>query len=162
MNISSQSAPKKSHSQAKQLTTAAAAWKPQQSSASSEMLQAVSELQGVSSKWLKLGSKLNLDHGQLEHIGKVNYTDPNKCLEDVLESVMTGESSVPWKKICKALKSDVVDEKLLAKSLEKKYCSTTSLYIQKERECFMCVGVFKGGRGGCHAKMKILLYKNYL
>ena len=38
-----------------------------------------------------------------------------------------------------ALKSDVVDEKLLAKKLKKKYCSTTS---QKERECFMCVGVY--------------------
>ena len=91
VQISSQSAPKKSHSQAKRLTTAVAAWKPEQSSDSSEMLQAVSELQGISSKWFKFGSTLNIDRGQLEHIGKVNYTDPNKCLEGVLESVMTGE-----------------------------------------------------------------------
>ena len=148
----SESSPKKSHSQAKLLTTASEPGKPQKSSVSLEKLQAVSELQGVSSKWYKIGSKLKIDRGQLDHIGKVNYTDPNKCLEDMLESVMTEDASVPWKKICKALKSDVVDEKLLAKNLKKKYCSTT---IQKEREYLMCIGILKGG---CRTKMRKLLY----
>ena len=100
-----------------------------QSSIWSETLKA--ELKGVSAKWHKLGSQLKIDFVQLDYIRKVNSNDSEKCLSGVLETLISGKTSSPWKKLCKALESDIIGEKSLSEHLKRKYGATNVKIVQK-------------------------------
>lgn len=96
-----------------------------------EVLQA--ELKDISAKWYKLGSQLKIDFVQLEHIRKMNSNNPEKCLYSVLEEFMVGKTSAPWKKLCKALKSDIIGESSLSEHLKRKY-GAANVNIQQKGE----------------------------
>ena len=109
--------------------TAVSAAGQKQSSIWSETLKA--ELKGVSAKWHKLGSQLKIDFVQLNYIRKVNSNDSEKCLSGVLETLISGKTSSPWKKLCKALESDIIGEKSLSEHLKRKYGATNVKIVQK-------------------------------
>ena len=79
------------------------------------------ELKGISTKWHKLGGVLKI--GQLEEIRKINGNDPDKCLYALLKELVGIKGGSPYKKLCKALESDIVSERALAESLKSRYGS---------------------------------------
>ena len=80
-----------------------------------------SELKGISSKWHKLGSVLKI--GQLEEIRALNGNIPEKCLYALLKELVGIKGGSPYKKLCKALESDIVGEKSLVERLRSTYGS---------------------------------------
>ena len=81
-----------------------------------------SELRGISIKWHKLGGVLKI--GQLEEIRKLNGNDPDRCLYALLKELVGIKGGSPYKKLCKALESDIISEKSLVENLKSKYGST--------------------------------------
>ena len=61
---------------------------------------------------------------QLEEIRKVNGNDPDKCLYALLKELVGIKGGSPYKKLCKALESDIIGERALAEGLKSRYGSS--------------------------------------
>lgn len=81
-----------------------------------------SELKGISTKWHKLGSVLKI--GQLDEIRTINRNYPDSCLYALLKELVGIKGGSPYKKLCKALESDIIGEKALVERLKSRYGST--------------------------------------
>ena len=62
--------------------------------------------------------------GQLEEIRTTNKNDPDRCMYALLKELVGIKGGSPYKKLCKALESDIISEKALAEGLKSKYGST--------------------------------------
>ena len=80
-----------------------------------------SELKGISTKWHKLGGVLKI--GQLEEIRAVNGNNPERCLYALLKELVGIKGGSLYKKLCKALESDIISEKSLMERLRSTYGS---------------------------------------
>ncbi len=80
-----------------------------------------SELKGISAKWHKLGGLLKI--GQLEKIRALNGNNPERCLYALLKEFVGMKGGSPYKKLCKALESDIISEKSLVERLRSTYGS---------------------------------------
>jgi hypothetical protein len=80
-----------------------------------------SDLKSISMKWHKLGGVLKIS--QLEDIRTMNRNDPERCMYALLKELVGIKGGSPYKKLCKALESDIVSEKALAEGLKSKYGS---------------------------------------
>ena len=94
----------------------------QKSSSSVSVDTLYSELKSISTKWHKLGGVLKID--QLEEIRTMNKNDPDRCMYALLKDLVGIKGGSPYKKLCKALESDIINEKALAEGLKSKYGST--------------------------------------
>ena len=94
----------------------------QKSSSSVSVDALYSELKSISIKWHKLGGVLKI--GQLEEIRTTNRNDPDRCMYALLKELVGIKGGSPYKKLCKALESDIISEKALAEGLKSKYGSS--------------------------------------
>ena len=94
----------------------------QKSSSSVSVDMLYSELKSISTKWHKLGGVLKI--GQLEEIRATNKNDPDRCMYALLKELVGIKGGSPYKKLCKALESDIISEKALAEGLKRKYGSS--------------------------------------
>ena len=72
-------------------------------------------------KWYDLGIQLRVDMSTLDCI-KVQYSDPREQLREVVKAWLTSIENRTWGAMIAALKSPVIDEALLARELQQKYC----------------------------------------
>ena len=80
-----------------------------------------SELKGICAKWHKLGAVLKINYDHLEEIRKSNGNNSERCLYALLKELVGIKGGCPYKKLCKALESDIVSERALVESLKSKY-----------------------------------------
>ena len=106
-----------------------------QKSSSVSVYTLYSELKGISVKWHKLGSILKI--GQLEEIRVGNRNDPDRCLYALLKELVGIKGRSPYKKLCKALESDIISEKALSEGLKSKYGNTHIRITLKGEQCFI-------------------------
>ena len=73
-------------------------------------------------KWYIIGTKLNFSRRRLNTILNEQKNSPDKCLTILCEEWVNSSPDARWPAVLNALQSDLVDEKELASSLERKYC----------------------------------------
>ena len=76
----------------------------------------------VASKWMDLGIKLEMKRSTLLIVEKDHPNDQVRCLSDMLHRLIR-KRKVEWRNITEALRSDTLDEGVLATDLEEKYHS---------------------------------------
>ena len=76
----------------------------------------------VASKWMDLGIKLEMKRCTLLVVQQNNPNDQVRCLSDMLHRLIR-KRKVEWRNITEALRSDTLDEGVLATELEEKYHS---------------------------------------
>ena len=83
----------------------------------------VKRLQPVEKKRYIIGSKLKLPHRRLNMIVNKHKSAMNSCFIALCEEwVSTFKEAATWSKVVDALKSDLVDEKILACDIEREFC----------------------------------------
>ena len=90
-----------------------------------ELAVLVEELINVRAKWYNIGMKLGVGVGTLNAI-RAQFNDPSDCLRETLAAWLRARPTpTTWSKVVEALNSAIVDEGVLATSLEHRYCSST-------------------------------------
>lgn len=72
-------------------------------------------------KWYNVGIQLRVDVSTLDCI-KVQYDDPGDQLREVVKTWLMSNKNPTWGAMITALKSPVIEEALLARELQQKYC----------------------------------------
>ena len=82
-------------------------------------------------KWYNLGIQLQVDVSTLDCI-KVQYDDPGDQLREVVKVWLTSIENPTWGGMIEALKSPVIDDTLLARELQQKYCFSCQTPVDGE------------------------------
>ena len=82
-------------------------------------------------KWYNVGIQLRVDVGTLDCV-KVQYDDPGDQLREVVKTWLMSSKNPTWGGLITALKSPVIDESLLARELQQKYCSSGQPPVDSE------------------------------
>ena len=80
------------------------------------------KLEPVQMKWCIIGSQLKVPARRLNILRNASKSDSEKCLSMCEEWVGKFKEAATWPKVVDALKTDLVDEKVLACDLEREFC----------------------------------------
>ena len=91
----------------------------------------LTELHPVRASWYNIGILLDITHTTLDCF-KQHHSDPSDLMREVLKHwIKTNVDPCPtWKAVITALRSPLVNEKIVAAQLESKYCKP----VQRTRE----------------------------
>jgi len=94
----------------------------------------VQELVPETNKWESIGVCLGLTAVELERIGIEKLDEINRFTEVLYTWKKRGNPSITWNTVIDVLRSPLIQEQVLAKTLHSKYCS----YNDKQLQSLSC------------------------
>ena len=90
---------------------------------SKDLCRILTELQEAVNEWKDIGLFLDVRYHVTKEIEERYPSNKDRLAEVIDRWLKTGCSELSWKNLCAALCSDLVNQTVLAKRLEKKYCN---------------------------------------